>query len=156
MAQNSLLILTDAKQTTRSPRPSLSTYDFPASVVITDQVRSLSQALDNEFMTFCPTVDILDIICGGLKVAGCVVALGDEDIVVHTALKWLIQWDWGTLRMSADLEDERALRAYHELLFNLTEALEAGRQLEMVVCSRLGNCGDDGNVVALRADTVGA
>jgi hypothetical protein len=37
-------------------------------------------------------------------VAGCVVAFGDEDVVIHTALKRLVQWNWGTLRMSADLE----------------------------------------------------
>jgi hypothetical protein len=37
-------------------------------------------------------------------VAGCVVTLGDEDVVVHTTLEWLIQWDRGTLRMSVDLE----------------------------------------------------
>ena len=73
------------------------------SVVITHQVRSLSQTLDNEFLALCPTIDILDIICGGLEVAGCIVALGDEDVVVHTALKWLVQRDWGTLMLSADL-----------------------------------------------------
>jgi len=76
----------------------------PISVVITHQVRSLPQALNNELMTFCPTVDILDIIRRGLEVAGCVVALGDEDVVVHTALERLVQWNWGTLRTSADLE----------------------------------------------------
>jgi hypothetical protein len=37
-------------------------------------------------------------------VAGCIVALGDEDVVVHTALKWLVQRDWGTLTLSADLD----------------------------------------------------
>ncbi len=55
-------------------------------------------------MALCPTVDIPDVICGGLKVTGCIVALGDEDVVVHTALKWLVQRDWGALTRSADLE----------------------------------------------------
>ncbi len=55
-------------------------------------------------MALCPAIDILDIICGGLEVAGCIVALGDEDVVVHTALKWLVQRDWGTLTLSADLD----------------------------------------------------
>lgn len=77
---------------------------FPVLVVVTHQVRSLSQTLDNEIMAFCSTVDIFDVICCGLEVAGCVVTLGDEDVVVHTTLEWLIQWDRGTLRMSVDLE----------------------------------------------------
>jgi hypothetical protein len=37
-------------------------------------------------------------------VAGCIVAFGNEDVVVHTTFKWLIQWDWWTLKVSADLE----------------------------------------------------
>ncbi len=55
-------------------------------------------------MALCPAINILDIICGGLEVAGCIIALGDEDVVVHTALKWLVQRDWGTLTRSADLD----------------------------------------------------
>jgi hypothetical protein len=76
----------------------------PISVVITHQVRSFPQAFNNELMALCPTVDILDIIRRGLEVAGCVVALGYEDVVIHTALERLVQWNWGALRMSADLE----------------------------------------------------
>jgi hypothetical protein len=37
-------------------------------------------------------------------VAGCIVTLGDEDVIVHSALKWLVQWNRGPLRMSADLK----------------------------------------------------
>jgi hypothetical protein len=55
-------------------------------------------------MALGPTVDILDVICRGLEVAGCVVTFGDEDVVIHTALKRLVQWNRGTLRMSADPE----------------------------------------------------
>lgn len=99
-----MLILTNAKQTTCSPHPLLYTYTSPISVVITHQVRSLPQALNNELMALGPTVDILDVICCGLEVAGCVIAFGDEDVVVHTALKRLVQWNWGTLRVSADLQ----------------------------------------------------
>ncbi len=54
-------------------------------------------------MALCPTIDIFDVICCGLEVAGCVVALRDEDIVVHTTFEWLIQWDWGPLMVSAEL-----------------------------------------------------
>lgn len=59
-------------------------------------------------MGLCPTVDILDIICRGFEMAGRVVALGDEDVIIHTALEWLVQWNWGTLRVSADLKDREA------------------------------------------------
>ena len=72
--------------------------------IIAHKVCSFSETLNNEFVALCPTVDILDIIRCGLKVTGCIVALGDEDVVVHTALKWLVQRDWGTLTLSADLD----------------------------------------------------
>ncbi len=77
---------------------------FLASVIITNQVRPFSQALNNKLMALCPTVDILDIVRCRLKVAGCIVTLGDEDVIVHSALKWLVQWNRGPLRMSADLK----------------------------------------------------
>jgi hypothetical protein len=77
---------------------------FHSSVVITYQVRPLSQALNNELMALCPAIDILDIISRGLEVAGRVVALGDKDVIIHTALKRLIQGNWRTLKLSADLE----------------------------------------------------
>lgn len=100
-----MLILTNAKQTICSPHPaSIYACSPPISVVITHQVRSLPQAFNNELMALSPTVDILDVICRGLEVAGCVVTFGDEDVVIHTALKRLVQWNRGTLRMSADPE----------------------------------------------------
>ena len=34
--------------------------------------------------------------CCGLEMTRGIVALGDEDIVGHAALQWLIQWYWGT------------------------------------------------------------
>ena len=76
---------------------------FHPSVVVTHQVSALSQTLNDELVTLCPTVDILDIICCGLEVTSCIIALGDEDVVVHTALQWLIQGNRGTLNMSAGL-----------------------------------------------------
>lgn len=42
-------------------------------------------------MTFSTAIDIFDIIRSSLKVAGCVVALRDEDIVIDTALQRLVQ-----------------------------------------------------------------
>ena len=71
--------------------------------------------------------------------AGCVVALGDEDVVVCAALKRLVD------------RDGRA----HELLLDLTEAIKTGLDLEVVVRVGLSNGADDGDVVALRADVVG-
>jgi hypothetical protein len=77
---------------------------FRVLVILTHQVRSLSQSLNNKLMALCSSIDILDVIRCGLKVAGCVVALGDEDIVIHTTFKWFIQGDWWALMASADVE----------------------------------------------------
>jgi hypothetical protein len=71
-------------------------------------------------------------------VAGCVVALGNEDVVVRTALEGLVN------------RDGRA----HELLLNLAEALKTGLDFEVVVGVSLRDGADDGDVVALGADVV--
>jgi hypothetical protein len=42
-------------------------------------------------MAFSPTVDVFDVICGGLEVAGCVVGFGYENVVIYTALKRLVE-----------------------------------------------------------------
>ncbi len=70
-------------------------------------------------MALCPTVDILYVICCGLEVASCVVALGDEDVVVHTTFKWFVQWDRGALMVSADLEVRRTGKE-HTMNFSST------------------------------------
>lgn len=70
--------------------------------------------------------------------AGCVVALGDEDVVVCAALKRLVD------------RDGRA----HELLLDLTEAIKTRLNLEVVVRVGLSNGADDGDVVTLGADVV--
>ena len=75
---------------------------------------------------------------GGLEVAGGVVALGDEDVVVLAALERLVD------------RDGRA----HELLLDLAEAVETGLDLEVVVRVSLSNGADDGDVVALGANIV--
>ena len=70
--------------------------------------------------------------------AGCVVALGDEDVVARAALERLVNGDG---------------RA-HELLLDLTEAIKTGLNLEVVVRVGLSNGADDGDVVTLGADVV--
>ena len=70
--------------------------------------------------------------------ASGVVALRYEDVVIGTALNWLVKWD------------SRA----HELLLNLSETVETGLQLKVVVAVALSDRGDDSDVVALRADVV--
>ncbi len=67
-----------------------------------------------------------------------VVALGDVDVVIDTALKRLVQ------------RDGRA----HEALGNGAEPLEARLQLNVMVGLRLGNRRHNGNVVALGAHVV--
>jgi hypothetical protein len=44
-----------------------------------------------------PAVDVPDVVCGGLEVAGGIVALGDEDVVVDTALQRLVEGNRGAL-----------------------------------------------------------
>ena len=83
-------------------------------------------------------MDLIVLTGGGLEVAGGVVALGDEDVVVLAALERLVK------------RDGRA----HELLLNLAEAVETRLDLEVVVRVGLGDGADDGDVVALGADVV--
>jgi hypothetical protein len=54
--------------------------------IFTNKVGPLSQALNNQILTFSPAIDILDIICSSLEMAGSIVALGDEDVIIDTAL----------------------------------------------------------------------
>ena len=70
--------------------------------------------------------------------ASGVVALRYKDVVIGTALNWLVEWD------------SRA----HELLLNLSETVETGLELEVVVAIALSDRGDDSDVVALGADVV--
>lgn len=70
--------------------------------------------------------------------ARSIVALRQENVVVNTALNWLIEWDgWA-----------------HELLLDRSKAFKTGLELEVVVAVTLGNGGDDGDVVSLGADIV--
>lgn len=73
-------------------------YSLLSILIIPNQVRPLPQTLNDEFVALSPTVDVPDIVCCGLKVAGGVVALGDENIVIDAALKRLVQWNRGALQ----------------------------------------------------------
>lgn len=128
-------------------------------VILTYQVRALPQALNDQLVAFSAKVNVSDVVGGGLKVRSGVVALGDEDVVVDAALEGLVERNGGALYRVLDLDlakDEEGEEAYHEFLLNLAEALETRGELEMVVRGRLGDGRDDGNVVALGTDTVGA
>lgn len=60
-------------------------------------LKTLPQALNLEVLAGAAVVDILDIVGGGLEVAGGVVALGDEDVVTGAVLEGLRDGDGGTL-----------------------------------------------------------
>ena len=55
------------------------------------------QALNLELLTSGAAVDILDVVGGCLEVAGSIVALGDEDVVLGAVLKRLVDGDRGSL-----------------------------------------------------------
>ena len=68
-----------------------------------------------------------------------VVTLRYEDLILVPALQWFVEGDCRT----------------HEALFNFAEALEAGLQLEMVVCRALSYGRYDGDVIPLGTHIVG-
>ena len=108
------------------------------SLFLANQISAFSQTLNNELVTLSATIDILDIICSSLEVAGSIIALGDEDIVIDAALQWRVDGNRWT----------------HELLFNPSKTLKTRCKLEVVVCASLGDSGHNGDVVAFRADIV--
>jgi hypothetical protein len=73
--------------TSASPKqshgPTLSIFHC---LLITDQVGPLSQPFNNKIMSLSSTVNILNIIRSRLEMTCCIVTLGDEDIVIDTAL----------------------------------------------------------------------
>lgn len=70
--------------------------------------------------------------------AGRVVALGDEDVVIYTRLQRLVEWNWWT----------------HELLFDPAEPIETRLELKVMITVCFRNGGDNGNVVALGTNIV--
>jgi hypothetical protein len=73
-------------------------YSLALSVLITDQVSSLPQTFNDEFVALGSAIDILDIICGGLEMAGGIVALGDKNVVIDSAFQRLIKRNRGALQ----------------------------------------------------------
>ena len=57
----------------------------------------IPQTFNLELLASGATVDVLDIVGGGLKVAGGVVALGEEDIVSAAVAGRLVNGNRGTL-----------------------------------------------------------
>lgn len=59
----------------------------------------LSQFWEDHLLAHRSTVDVLGIRGHSLEMRGSIVALGDENVVVDTALKWLVKWDRWTLKI---------------------------------------------------------
>jgi hypothetical protein len=78
-----------------------SLLDLSSVLIVSNQVGSFPQALDDELVALGPAVDVLDIVSGGLKVTGGVVALGDEDVVIDAALQRLVEGNRSALLWSA-------------------------------------------------------
>ena len=68
-----------------------------------------------------------------------IITLGNKDVIVDTALQWLIEWNGRT----------------EEFLLDLPEAVKAWLELEVMVAGAFGDGGDDGDVEALGADVMG-
>ena len=100
------------------------------------ETRGIESFLKKFFNYFFLDIDTLT--GGRLKMTGGIVALGDEDVIVHTALEWLV---------------ERNGRA-HESLIDVSEALEAWLKFQMLIDLRFGDGGDDGDIITLGADVM--
>jgi len=66
-------------------------------LILINQVGSLSEPFNNKFVSLSSAINILHVIRGSLKMTCCIVALGNEDVVIDTTLKWLIKWNWRSL-----------------------------------------------------------
>jgi hypothetical protein len=91
------------------------------------------QTLNLKLLTGGASVDVLDVVGGGLEVAGGIVALGDEDVVLGTILKRLVDGNGGTLAIVSVCLHISTRITYHELLLNLAKAVETSLELDMVV-----------------------
>jgi hypothetical protein len=117
----------------------LTTFLLLLPLLLLRQSLAFSQALNNQLLPHGSSIDIPHVIRRRLEMARRIVTLGDEDAVTPPTLQRLIQRD----------------RRAHELLLDLSQTLQAGLQLQMVVGLGFGDGGDDGDVVALGADVVG-
>ncbi len=88
-----LFVISHAPPQNLTPRKTTPTHLL---ILLPHQI-SLSQPLDHKLFPLSPTVDILYIICGRLEMAGCIVALGDEDVIFLSTCQGLVERDWWTL-----------------------------------------------------------
>ena len=65
--------------------------------------------------------------------AGGIVALGDEDVVLGTILKRLVDGNRGTLEIVSVYLSISTQVTYHELLLNFAKAVETSLELDVVV-----------------------
>ena len=91
------------------------------------------QTLNLELLAGGAAVDVLDVVGGSLEVAGGIVALGDEDVVLGTILKRLVDGNRGTLEIVSVYLSISTQVTYHELLLNLAKAVETSLELDVVV-----------------------
>lgn len=66
-------------------------------LLLIGHVDAVPQALDLELLAGGAVVDVLDVVGGGLEVAGGIVALGDEDVVLGAVGDGLVHGDRGAL-----------------------------------------------------------
>lgn len=67
------------------------------TLLLLSNLDTFPQTLNLELLASGAAVDVLDIISGGLEVAGSIVALGDEDVVFGSILERLINGNRGAL-----------------------------------------------------------
>ena len=126
-----------------SPQILPSTIRFSINCLLSN-LDTLSQALNNKILTLSTAVNISNIIGSGLEMAGSIVGLGDEDVVVGSALDWLVERNWWTLTIHVSsqfwrLSGKEICGTYHELLLDFTKTLESRCKLKVVVCRGLSN-----------------
>lgn len=129
-------------------------------LLLTNQVSTFPQSFNNQVMALSPTINISNIVRGSLEMTRGVITLGNENVVIETALKWLVQRDrWSLFTMLVIPCSVHSIKlyikaTYHEFLLNSSETLETCCKLKMMVCRCFGNSWDDSDVVALWTDIV--
>lgn len=76
----------------------LQTFSVTPRALLIRDLDTFPQPFNNQLLARAAMVDILDVICGGLEVAGGVVALGDEDVVGLAVLDRLVERNGFALR----------------------------------------------------------
>ena len=113
-----------------TPHPTL--YSFLSHQVVA------SQAVDHQILTSSSSIKIPHVVSRSLKVTRCIITLGNEDLVLVTALERFVERDRGA----------------HKFLLDFAQSLESGLELKVVVGATFGDGGDDGYVIVLGADVV--